>query len=66
LSNLRCPEKQNRPGIFHCIEYVFFIIQDIWATCACLENRVCPDIFQVLGAAAPTPMRSKLKNLEHL
>jgi len=43
-----CPEKQNVPWI-HCIEYIFFIIQDFWATCA------CPESFQAGGAAAPRP-----------
>ena len=26
----------------HCIEYIFFIIQDYWATCACLEKQILP------------------------
>jgi len=42
LSNLRLPWKQSLPWI-HYIEYTFFIIQDFWATCACPENRVCPE-----------------------
>jgi len=25
------------PRIFHLIEYVFFNIQDVWATCTCPE-----------------------------
>jgi len=33
------------PGIFHCIEHVFFIIQDFLATCACPEKQSCPGIF---------------------
>jgi len=32
---------------------VFFIIQDFWATCACPENRVCPEIFQARGGCRP-------------
>ena len=43
------------PEIFHCIEYVFFIIQDFWATSACPENRVCPENFQARGGAAVPP-----------
>ena len=35
------------PEIFHCIEYVFFIIQDFWATCACPEKQRCPGIFHL-------------------
>jgi len=38
--NRSCPE------MFHCIE--IFFIQDFWATCACTENRVCPE-FAVLN-----------------
>jgi len=34
---MSCPES------FHCI-YIFFIIQDFWATCACPENRICPEL----------------------
>jgi len=47
-----------------------FTIQDFWATCACPENRVCPEIFQCIeyiyffwkfsrqvGAAAPPTTR---------
>jgi len=48
LSNLRLPWKQSCPEIFNCIEYIFFIIQDFWATCACPANRVCPE-FTVLN-----------------
>ena len=48
LSSLRLPWKQSLPWI-HCIEYIFFIIQDFWAT------FVCPEIFQDGGAAAPPP-----------
>ena len=46
LSNLRLARKQSCPGIFHCIEYTFYI-QDFWATCACPENRVCPGNFSL-------------------
>jgi len=51
-SNLRLPWKQSLSWI-HCSEYIFFIIQDFWATCACPENRVCPKNFKDRGAAAP-------------
>ena len=51
LSNLRLSWKQSLPWI-HCIEYIFFIIQDFWATCSCPENRVCHEIFQAVAAAA--------------
>ena len=40
LSNLRLRWKTE----FHCFE-IFFIVQEFWATCACPENRVCPEIF---------------------
>jgi len=37
------------PRIFHCIEYVFFIIQDFWATCACpLKKQSCPENFHCI------------------
>jgi len=26
--------------IFHCIEYIFYIIPDFWATCACAEKQL--------------------------
>jgi len=47
LSNLRLPWKQDLHWI-HCIEYIFFIIQDFWATCACPENTSWPDIFHCI------------------
>ena len=31
-----------RPEIFHCTGYTFYI-QDFWTTCACPENRLCPE-----------------------
>jgi len=43
-----CPEKQSCPGIFHCIENAFFIIQDFWATPLALKNRVSQKFFTVL------------------
>ena len=36
------------PENFHCIEYIFFIIQDFWATCACPEKQSCPGIFHCI------------------
>jgi len=38
LSSLRLPWKQSLPWI-NCIEYIFFTIQDFWATCACPEKH---------------------------
>ena len=35
LTTCACPEKQGSPGIFHYIEYTFYI-QEFWATCMCL------------------------------
>jgi len=32
----------------------YFFVQDFWATCTCLENRVCPKIFQA-GRAGGLP-----------
>ena len=52
LSTLSLPWKQRLPWI-HCIEYILFIIQDFWATCACPENRVCTEIFQDRGGGRP-------------
>jgi len=31
-ATLWCPEKQSSPGIFHCMEYTFYI-QNFWAIC---------------------------------
>jgi len=46
LSNLRLPWKQS------CLAFtvlnIYFYIQDFWATCACLENRACPEIFHCI------------------
>ena len=36
------------PEFFHCIEYIFFIIQDLWATCACPEKQSCPENFHCI------------------
>ena len=33
-----CPKKQSVLWI-HCIAYIFFIIQDFWATCGCPEKQ---------------------------
>ena len=38
-------KKQSCPGIFHCIEYAVFIIQDFWATCGFREKQSCPGFF---------------------
>ena len=46
LSNLRLPWKQGLPWI-HCIEYIFFIIQDFWANCACPEKHELPWYFSL-------------------
>ena len=40
-----CPEKRSVPWI-HCIEYIFFIIQDFWALA--LKNRVVLKFLTVL------------------
>ena len=47
LSNLRLPWKQSLPWI-HCIEYIFFIVQDYWASCACPEKQSCLEIFHCI------------------
>jgi len=41
FEQLPCPEKQSRPGTFHCAE-IFFNFQDFWATCACPEKQSVP------------------------
>jgi len=53
------------PENFHCIE-IYFIIQDFWATSACLENRVCPEIFQARVGAPPShpPPRTPMVNIK--
>jgi len=49
---------KNRVALeFFTVLKYFFIIQDFWATSACPENRVCPEIFQARGAAAPPDPR---------
>ena len=52
------------PGIFYCIE-IFCTILDFWATCACSENRVCPEIFQtrVVATLLDYPLRVPMHNI---
>jgi len=38
-----CPEKQS--AWIHCIEYIFFVIQNFEQLALALKNRVCPEIF---------------------
>jgi len=38
-------KKQRGPWIYRTV-YVFFIIQDFWATCACPEKHSCPENFR--------------------
>ena len=42
-----CPEKQSVPWI-HCIEYIFFIIQNFEQPALALKNRICPGIFHCI------------------
>ena len=59
VSNLRLSWKQLKtvcPENFQWIE-IFFIIQEFWATCACPENRICPEIFQAGGWQPPLVTR---------
>ena len=42
-----CPEKQRVPWI-HSTDYIFFIIQDFWATSAFPEKQSFPDIFHCI------------------
>jgi len=44
LSNLRLSWKTELPWNFSLF-WNIFIIQEFWATCACPENRACPEIF---------------------
>jgi len=44
LSNLRLPWKTELPWNFSLF-WNIFITQESWATCACPENRVCPENF---------------------
>jgi len=46
VSNFCLRWKTELPWNFSCFE-IFFFIQEFWATCACPENRVCPEIFPV-------------------
>ena len=39
-----CPEKESVHWI-HCIEYIFFIIQNFEQSALALKNRICPEIF---------------------
>ena len=48
LSNLRLPWKKICPEISHCIEYIFFIIQDFEQLALTLKNKVCPGIFHCI------------------
>ena len=56
LSNLRLPWKTATLKIFTVLKNIF-IIQDFWATCACPENRVCPEILQDGGLPPYPPPR---------
>ena len=40
---------KNRGPRIHSTDYIFSIIQDFWATCACPEKQSCPDIFTALN-----------------
>ena len=42
-----CPEKQSVPWI-HCIDYIFFIIQNFEQPALTLKNKVCPEIFHCI------------------
>ena len=42
-----CPEKQSVPWI-HCIEYIFFIIQNFEQHALALKNRICPENFHCI------------------
>jgi len=54
LRNLCLPWKTECALIsLYGIYTVFLIIQNFWATCACLENRVCPENVQAGGTAVP-------------
>jgi len=47
LSNFRLPWKTEVAWIY-CTEYIFFIIQEFWVTCACSEKQSCPGIFHCI------------------
>jgi len=47
LSNLCLPWKQSLLWI-HCIEYIFFIIQNFEQPALVLKNRICPEIFHCI------------------
>ena len=52
---------KNRVALeFFTVLKYFFIIQDIWATSACPENSVCPEIFQTRGCGRPPPPRTPM------
>ena len=42
-----CPEKQSVPWI-HCIEYIFFTIQNCEQHALALKNRICTEIFHCI------------------
>jgi len=63
LNKLRvCPEKQSCPGIFHCIEYVFFIIQDFEQLALALKTEFALNFFKSGGGGSlpPTPPRTPM------
>jgi len=53
LSNLRLPWKTELPSNFSLHWNIFLSSRTFWATTACPENRVCPEIFQTRGSADP-------------
>jgi len=66
-----CPEKLRVPW-YYCIEGRFFIFWIFEQLALTLKNRVCPEIFQDRGAAAPpnppprTPVHLTEVGLKHL
>ena len=48
---------KNRIAWKSSLYWNIFVIQEFWVTCACPENRACPEFFQARGAAAPHLVR---------
>ena len=41
--------KNSFPEVFHCIDYILFIIRDFWATCAaCPQKQIWPEILHCI------------------
>jgi len=63
LNNLHLPWKTVFPEIFHCIDCILFIIQEILATCACHEKQIWPEILHCIEIFLSFRIFEQLSNL---